>query len=194
MFKQPDSLKIELPAWVEAFAGSCTDTVDIERRMDFVISASRRNVEEKTGGPFAAAVFESKTGKLVSLGMNLVITQGLSMLHAEIVALSLAQRKLQTWDLGREGLPRHELVISAEPCAMCLGAIPWSGITRIVTAARDEDARHIGFDEGSKPENWKGTLEERGIEVISNINRDEARSVLELYRDIGGPVYNSRQR
>lgn len=164
-------------------------TMDVERRMDFVISASRRNVEEKTGGPFAAAVFESESGKLVSLGVNLVISQELSVLHAEIVALSLAQRKLQTWNLGREGLPRHELVISAEPCAMCLGAIPWAGISRIVTAARDEDARRIGFDEGSKPGDWEGALKERGIEVIGNIKREKAVAVLALYQSSGGKVY-----
>lgn len=189
MFSQPDSLKIELPAWAGDFAASCSANKNIGERMDFVIAASRRNVEEQTGGPFAAAVFESESGKLVSLGMNLVVTQGLSVLHAEIVALSLAQRKLNSFDLGGEGMPLHELFISAEPCAMCLGAIPWSGVTRVVTAARDEDVRRIGFDEGAKPRNWQESLSGRGIEVVGNVKRDEAVAVLEMYKDSGGTIY-----
>jgi tRNA(Arg) A34 adenosine deaminase TadA len=63
---------------------------DINDRMAFVVEASRRNVQNKTGGPFAAAVFEKESARLISLGVNLVTTQHLSMLHAEMVAISLA--------------------------------------------------------------------------------------------------------
>ncbi|MEX2354030.1 MAG: nucleoside deaminase [Gammaproteobacteria bacterium] len=192
MFKQPTTLKIELPEWPGQFALTWTDTLDINQRMEFVISASQRSVYEGTGGPFAAAIFEQETGKLVALGINLVTTRGLSILHAEIVAITLAQTKLNTYDLG-SGNSQYELVTSTEPCAMCLGAIPWSGITRIVTAARDEDARNIGFDEGAKPANWEQTLIDRGISVISNIQRDKACKVLELYKTMNGHIYNSRK-
>jgi len=161
--------------------------------MELVIAASRRNVEEKTGGPFAAAIFESESGELVSLGVNLVTTQRLSILHAEMVAVTVAQKKLNTYDLGGESMPSHELVTSTEPCAMCFGAIPWSGVRRVITAALDRDARNIGFDEGPKPENWEKSLKERGIAVVSNVERDAARSVLEFYLKDSGHIYNSRE-
>jgi len=161
--------------------------------MDFVISASRKNVEEGTGGPFAAAIFEIETGELVSLGVNLVMTQGMSFLHAEIVALAVAQRKLGCYDLGEVSATRYELLSSTEPCAMCLGAIPWSGIRQVVTAARDEDARAIGFDEGAKPENWIQSLNSRGINVIADIERESARSVLQLYSVQEGHIYNAEE-
>jgi tRNA(Arg) A34 adenosine deaminase TadA len=119
MFSQPLSLDIKLPTWIEKFSQTYIDTNDISKRMSFVISASRRNVVEKTGGPFAAAIFEMESGKLVSLGVNLVTTQGLSILHAEIVAISIAQRKLGVYDLGGTNMQQHELVTSTEPCAMC---------------------------------------------------------------------------
>ena len=86
---------------------------------------------------------------------------------------------------------RKRLVASTDPCAMCLGAIPWSGVRHLLTGARDSDARAIGFDEGPKVADWQGALRERGIEVRCDVLRDEARAVLEAYRDNGGSIYNA---
>lgn len=193
MFSQPDALTIELPVWLAAFAQTYVPSGDIAQRTAFVIAAAQRAVDERSGGPFAAAVFEQESGALVALGVNLVTTQRLSLLHAEMVALALAQRKLGTYDLGAAALPRHELVTSTEPCAMCLGAIPWSGVTRVVTAARDEDARRIGFDEGAKPVRWAASLQQRGIAVVTDVQRAAARAVLEDYAASGGRIYRSRE-
>lgn len=190
---QPDSLQIHIPAWVGELAGQYTQTTNINARMGLVIEASRQNVERGTGGPFAAAVFEQASGRLVALGVNLVTNQGLSVLHAEIVALSLAQTALKNRDLGDATLPRHELFASTEPCAMCLGAVPWSGIVRLVTAAHDEDARRIGFDEGHKPKDWEQGLQQRGIELIRHVQREQAKAVLDLYQAQGGVIYNSHE-
>ena len=193
MFKQPDNIQFNLPAWLAEYVSECSFLKEIEDRMSFVIEASRRNVEKNTGGPFAAAIFEIESGKLISLGVNLVTTQGLSILHAEIVAIAVAQQKLGSYDLGGEGIARHELVTSAEPCAMCFGAIPWSGVCRVITAARDADARGIGFDEGPKLKDWQSALLDRQIDVIIDVKRDEARQVLNEYLNCGGQIYNSRE-
>jgi tRNA(Arg) A34 adenosine deaminase TadA len=77
---------------------------------------------------------------------------------------------------------------------MCLGAVPWSGVSRLICGARDEDARRIGFDEGSKPTNWIGELEQRGIVVVRDVLRQKAVKVLEEYKASGGPIYNTGQR
>jgi len=192
MHHQPDSIEFVLPAWLDEHMQSYSASRDVNDRMSFVIETSRRNVLENTGGPFAAAVFESDTGKLVSLGVNLVTTQRISILHAEIVALTVAQRKLGTYDLGAADMPSHELVTSTEPCAMCYGAIPWSGVRRVITGSRDADVRGIGFDEGPKIEHWQEELEKRSIEVITNIQRDSAARVLVEYAENGGHIYNAR--
>lgn len=193
MFSQPSSISFQLPGWVNEYSQNYLASTELSKRMEFVISASRKNVEEGTGGPFAAAIFEIDTGNLVSLGVNLVTTQQLSLLHAEMVAIAVAQTKLKTYDLGNPSVPGHELIASTEPCAMCFGAIPWSGVNRVVTAAKDEDARNIGFDEGPKPDNWIKSLNNRGIQVIDNIERESARTVLQLYKDSNGHIYNSRE-
>lgn len=187
--------KIEfyLPEWFEDYCSTYKQTPDLNGQMRFVIGAARLNVKKATGGPFAAAVFQEATGRLVSLGVNLVIPQGLSILHAEMVAITSAQQKLGVYDLGGASLPGHELVTSSEPCAMCFGAIPWSGVTRVVTGAFAEDARAIGFDEGPIPSTWKSDLKTRGIEVVSGVERVQAKKVLQLYSDTNGHIYNSRE-
>jgi tRNA(Arg) A34 adenosine deaminase TadA len=191
---QAISLQFDLPSWLSVYVGDTDTLPTVEQRMAFVIGAAKKNVASNTGGPFAAAVFESHTGKLVSLGVNLVTNQGISILHAEMVAIALAQRKLGIYDLGGAGVPEHELVASTEPCAMCFGAVPWSGVKRLVTGARDEDARRIGFDEGPKLPNWKAALEERGIAVTTDILREAAAEVLRDYLTSGGHIYNSREQ
>ncbi|MDY0006561.1 MAG: nucleoside deaminase [Spongiibacteraceae bacterium] len=193
MFSQPARLDIELPAWVADYARRYVPVSALAQRMAFVIAAARLNVEHGGGGPFAAAVIESVSGQLVSLGVNLVTGGSLSMLHAEMVAIALAQRKLGGYDLGGPGMPALELVTSTEPCAMCFGAIPWSGVRRVVAGARDADARAIGFDEGPKPADWAAALETRDIAVVTDIERDAARAVLQDYRAAGGPIYNARR-
>lgn len=193
MLIQTNKINFSIPDWLIDFASSYTPTVDLSERMRYVISASKQNVINNTGGPFAAAIFEVESGELVSIGVNLVTTERLSILHAEIVAIALAQRKLCTYDLGGKLMPRHELIASTEPCAMCFGAIPWSGVRHVVTAAQDKDARSIGFDEGPKPEDWIKELENRGIKVTPNIERDLARTVLQYYVECDGHIYNSRE-
>ena len=141
----------------------------------------------------AAAIFESESGKLISLGVNLVTTEELSIFHAEIVAFALAQRKLGSYDLGRQGFPEHELVTSTEPCAMCFGAIHWSGVRRVITGTQDSDARRIGFDEGPKMIDWRNELEKRGIKTLCDIDREAAVLVLSEYSMRGGHIYSSRE-
>jgi len=187
------SITIKLPAWIASLTDNIEPLNPLEPRMDFVIGLAERNVTEGSGGPFAAAIFEQDTGRLVSVGVNTVIASNCSLAHAETVALAIAQQLLDTHDLNDEGLPRYELVSSCEPCAMCLGAISWSGIRRMVCAARDEDARAIGFDEGPKISQWQAELEQRGIEVITDIRRDYAKFVMEQYLQLNGEIYNPRR-
>jgi tRNA(Arg) A34 adenosine deaminase TadA len=193
MSRQPDRVTFTLPEWLVEYAECWRPSGLAEERMRFVIGASERNVREKTGGPFAAAVFEHESGAMVALGVNLVVSQQSSVLQAEMVALMLAQQRLHTYDLGVAGIPSHELVTSCEPCAMCLGAIPWSGVRYLVAGAAGADAGSIGFDEGVKPENWIREHESRGIRVQTGVCREDARAVLRLYRQTGGCIYNSKK-
>lgn len=189
----PDVLTFPLPGWLADSLRTDADFSTPEARMKLVIGLARHNIESGAGGPFGAAVFEMDSHKLVAVGANIVEQSFWSGGHAEVVALALAQRKLRTYDLGGAELPAHELVSSTEPCVMCLGAALWSGVRRLVCGARDEDARAIGFDEGPKPHDWAGQFEARGIQVIRDVLRTEAKAVLNLYAQSGGTIYNGRR-
>ncbi len=45
------------------------------------------------------------------------------------------------------------------------------------------------FDEGPLPADWIGELNRRGIEVVRDLCRDEARAVLKRYGEQGGDTY-----
>jgi tRNA(Arg) A34 adenosine deaminase TadA len=188
------SVTFRLPAWVEEFFSTNGNVYPILRdRMLLAIELSRLNSKHNTGGPFGAAIFEQKSGKVVAVGVNTVLLNRCSMAHAEIVAIALAQQKLGCYDLSAPSMQTHELVTSSEPCAMCFGAILWAGVQRVICGARTEDVCAIGFDEGPKPPNWVSAFEARGISVIQDICRQEARAVLNNYARGGGKIYNVRQ-
>lgn len=185
------SFTVILPEWMEERAGKDITITTIEGRMEFVIGLSRDNVVHRTGGPFGAAIFDA-AGNLVSAGVNIVETSSCSILHAEMIAIALAQKSLGRYDLSDGGRLRYELVSSTEPCSMCFGAIPWSGVSSLVCGARDADARAIGFEEGPKLANWQEALTERGIAVVRDVLRKEAATVLQDYLAAGGTIYNAR--
>ncbi len=187
-------ISFSLPDWVESFLPGPDHVYSTtEDRMRLIIELSRLNVKHEAGGPFGAGIFDMKTNRLVAPGINLVIQANCSVVHAEMVAIMIAHRVVGHYDLGSEGMSSCELVTSTEPCAMCFGALFWSGIRRVVCGAREEDARGIGFDEGSKLTDWVQSLESRGISVIQDVFREEASALLRQYYENGGIVYNARQ-
>ncbi len=181
---------VALPGWIDPFLAGYPETMpDMEDRMKMVVALSRENVQNGLGGPFGAAVFD-ESGRVVAPGVNLVERETNAVLHAEIVALMLAQKKTGNYDLSGGGVRRMTLFSSTEPCAMCFGAICWSGISRLVCGAKSADAEAIGFDEGPRHPDWIAELGARGIDVVLEICRDEAAAVHRLYAASGGIIYN----
>ncbi len=183
------ALTITLPDWLKERLATPVQIQGDEARMRFVIELARANVAHRTGGPFAAAVFRSDDGMLVSAGVNSVTRLNNAALHAEVVALMFAQARVGSYTLRAAGAS-YDLVTSCEPCAMCLGAILWSGVQRLVCGATRDDAERVGFDEGPVfPESY-AYLERRGITVVRQVLRAEAAEVLDRYLRSGGVVYN----
>lgn len=191
-------INLRLPSWIAEevqFPERCFPT--LEERMAFVIRLAARNVAERTGGPFGAAVFEQATGKLIAPGVNIVVPARCSLAHAEAMAIMVAQQVCHTFDLSAGSLPPLELVTSAQPCIQCYGNLWWSGLQRLVVGATKDDVERLtGFHEGPVPENWVETLEHRAplpsIRVIQGVLRAEACAVLATYKRRGGIVYNPK--
>lgn len=182
-------LLIELPPWVDGLVDWQRRYTRAEDRMACVIALGHEQVRRATGGPFAAAVFERDAGRLVAVGVNLAVPSHNCVLHAEVVALMMAGAQLHSHSLGADGMPPHELVSSCEPCAMCLGAVFWSGVSSLVTGATKRDAEAIGYDEGPVfPESY-AYLEQKGVAVVREVMRAEARGLLAAYQAAGGVIY-----
>lgn len=95
---------------------------------------------EKGGGPFGAVIV--KEGRVVAESNNKVVLNIDPTAHAEILVIREAARVL-----GTHYLDECILYTSCEPCPMCLGAIYWSGIKRVVYASGRRDAARAGFDD-----------------------------------------------
>jgi tRNA(Arg) A34 adenosine deaminase TadA len=184
-------LVIDVPAWVHAVTRSGHAYPTDEEKMALVIHLAEENVDRGAGGPFAAAVFELRSGRIVAAGVNSVTRLQNCVLHAEVLAIMVAQQRVRSFTLRAPGLPACELVTSCEPCAMCLGATLWSGVSRLVIGAARSDVMAAGFDEGPVFTESYAYLAERGITTVRDVRRAEAVRVLEAYRDGGGPIYNA---
>lgn len=116
------------------------------------------------GGPFAAAVV-SPVGELVCLMNNTVTKSSDPTAHAEVNAIRYACSRI-----GSFSLKGYTIYASCEPCPMCLGAIYWAGISRIVYGAGAEDAAEVNFsdkfiyDELALPKNMRSLPIERTME------------------------------
>ena len=74
-----------------------------------------------------------KDGKIIARGHNLRETKMNSLLHAEIVAINKACKKLKNFRLED-----CELYVTVEPCLMCAGAIVQSRIKKVYFGTPDE--------------------------------------------------------
>lgn len=188
------SFSLDLPDWAVAELNRLPPALPtLEARMATVINFSRLNFEQQTGGPFAAGVFERQSGKLVIIGVNRVMPFNCSSAHAEIMAISLAQKLLGVYDLGAPGLPAYQIVVNWRPCAMCLGAVLWSGVRSLAIAGDGQQLEAMtGFDEGPVHPNWQEELESRGIEVVKDVLIEEAIAVFRAFAESEAFVYNPR--
>ena len=184
----PAHLHLTLPLWLRDHLDETRIYADDESRVALAIELARGNVDNRSGGPFGAAVFTG-AGRLVSVGVNRVVTQNCSVAHAEMMAYMLAQQRLQRFRLN-DGGEKFILAASAQPCCQCYGATVWAGIDELLIGARSDDVEELTeFDEGPLPADWVGELEKRGVRVKRDILRARAREVLQRYIESGGAAY-----
>ncbi|ETX15725.1 cytosine deaminase [Roseivivax halodurans JCM 10272] len=107
---------------------------EVEREaLTRVIDHACALAEQKALPVFAAAVVID--GEVIALSGNQVSETCDPSRHAEVVAISEAAMAL-----GRADLSGATLVASMQPCEMCLAAMRWAGIDRLVFAETQERA------------------------------------------------------
>lgn len=111
------------------------DKIFLRRAIEIAAS----NIEQG-GGPFGAVIVNDN--KIISEAGNRVVLDSDPTAHAEILAIRSASSLLKTHELND-----CTLYSSCEPCPMCLGAIYWSGIKKVVYSCDRSDAEIAGFSD-----------------------------------------------
>ncbi len=127
--------------------------------LEEAIRLSEHNMECGAGGPFGAIVVD-KAGTIIGRGANNVTSTNDPTAHAEVMAIRNACANSNTFSL--EGAT---IYTSCEPCPMCLAAIYWARIGRIVYANTRTDAAAIGFDDQLIYDEIPKALHERLIPI-----------------------------
>lgn len=181
------NITLSVPTWINTWAEDVPAFLPtVNQRMALTINLAQTNLKHG-GGPFAAAVFNRQSGALIAPGVNWVVPGKSSLLHAEVMALALAEQAQGHYELASQG--EFELVTTVEPCCQCLGVLLWSGISSLVCGAHSADAEAIGFDEGPRAIDWTQALAQRGICVTREVMRKEAIEILQSYT---GEIYNAK--
>jgi tRNA(Arg) A34 adenosine deaminase TadA len=143
---------------------------------DYMRDAIRRaveNVQSGRGGPFAALVV--RAGRVVATGANRVTTANDPTAHAEVVAIRQACAARDTFQL--DGCT---LYTTCEPCPMCLGAIYWARLDRVVYASTRTDAANAGFDDAHIYDELERPPDARTLPMAQCL-RDEAQRAFEAW-------------
>lgn len=91
--------------------------------------------------PIGAVITDGKS--VIASAHNMVERLCDISAHAEMIALSAASLHFRS-----KYLPQCTLYVTIEPCAMCMGALRWSQIGRIVFGAEDTKAGFKRFQTG----------------------------------------------
>ena len=146
-----------------------------ERRyLEMAIKTADANMADG-GGPFGAVIV--RDGTVIARAGNRVVPGHDPTAHAEVMAIRMAASASGTHDLS-------DCVIyaSCEPCPMCLGAIYWAGIRRIVYASDRYRAAAAGFSDNQIYEELALDNTERSIVMIRGLE-SEGNIVLQKWED-----------
>jgi guanine deaminase len=135
------------------------------------IELAREHSAGGINGPFGAVVV--KNSEIAGEGWNRVVETNDPTAHAEVTAIRNACRNLGTFSL--EGCTLYS---SCEPCPMCMSAIYWARIERLVYGATKADAAAVGFDDARILDEIRLPDAEKSI-VVDSLAGDEARVVFE---------------
>ncbi len=139
------------------------------------IALAQRGVDEDRGGPFGAIIV--KDGKIIGEGNNGVTSTNDPTAHTEVTAIRNACKNIDNFQL--DGATIYS---SCEPCPMCLAAIYWARIERVVYACTRDDAADIGFDDAHIYNELPLSNEERSIQ-IETMMRDEGLQAFKKWTD-----------
>lgn len=148
--------------------------------MTEAIALAKEKMLAGAGGPFGAII--ARHGIIIARGWNQVTSTNDPTAHAEIVCIRNACTVLQTFDLSG-----CELIVNCEPCPMCLAAVYWARLERIIYGADHSDAAAIGFADALIYQELRLKNEDRSI-PMQQIMPAEAREGLNLWLTLDNKI------
>lgn len=100
--------------------------------MSFMKQALNLAIRAQSHGDVPIGAVIVKDGKIIARGENQVQQKKNPTLHAEIIAINKACKKL-----GTKFLDGCDIYVSLEPCSMCATAISFARIKNVYFAAQD---------------------------------------------------------
>lgn len=155
-----------------------------KRYMQEAINETLVGLNKKHGGPFGCVIVNEKTGKVIGKGHNTVWKDTNPTHHAEINAISDACKRLKTIDLSD-----CILYSTVEPCPMCLSAIHWANISKVVYGASIKDSRVLGFDEISLSDKAFNRTAQLNITFVSGFMLKETKELFKIFKSKGIKTY-----
>ena len=145
---------------------------------DFMRRAIELSAEARAADgddPFGAVIV--RDGRIVGEGRNRVGSDCDPTAHSEIMALRDASRRLGTPDLSG-----CEIYTSGEPCPMCMAAIWWAGLSRVVYGVPKAESGELGFSFAELAEDLARPMAERRI-PNETLLTDEAIAAIRAWKD-----------
>jgi len=136
-------------------------------------------ISKKATYPYGAVIV--KDNQIIGRSDSNTMVSKSAFSHAELVAIENAMEYLGGY-LCAEGGKGVTIYSSCEPCAMCMGAILYTGIERLVYSATLEDSKEIVNDILIKAENVANACTNRNIEIIHEFEREKAVKILREWR------------
>lgn len=119
----------------------------------------------------AVVVFNEK---IIGRGYNLRETKKSPILHAEIIAIEKAVKKINDWRLYN-----CTLYVTLEPCIMCFGAILNSRIDRLVYGTENLEEGFTKFLDVDNYRKWQLR------EIVSGVEKDKCETLLkEFFKNV----------
>jgi len=143
---------------------------DDEKFIDIAIELSKKSIY-----PYGAIIV--KNGEIIGRSDVDVPVSKTGFSHAELRAIENAMEHIGG-HLCAEGGKGCTIYSSCEPCAMCMGAILYTGIERLVYGATLEDSKRCVNEIIAKAEDVADICKNRKIQIIKELHRDKAVEVL----------------
>jgi|SaaInlV_200m_DNA_6_1039755.scaffolds.fasta_scaffold68255_1 guanine deaminase len=150
--------------------------------MKLAVQEAILGIQKADGGPFGATIMRGDI--VIASAHNTVLKDRDPTCHAEMNVIRLAAASL-----GEPHLQGCVIYTTAEPCPMCLSAIYWARIERVIIGVDKSIAAKYGFDDSVFYEQILKPAGERKVSQEYGVLAHECEEVFVSWESQEGELY-----